>query len=148
MSATVDASGLDGVLIYLEKLAATTGERLAAAVEIEAIKTVAAVVDTKLSGQVLNQRTGRLASSIHQVTERTGNSVIATVGTDVVYARIHEYGGTIVPKVAKALRFVIGDKTIVAKSVTMPQRSFLRSTLSDREQDIRAALAVAVAGAA
>ena len=77
-----------------------------------------------------------------------GDDIVGTVGSDVVYARIHEYGGTIVPKVAKALRFVIGGQTVVAKSVTMPERSFLRSALSDREMDIRAALAAAVAGLA
>ena len=35
------------------------------------------------------------------------NGMKATVGTNVVYAAIHEYGGTIRPKRAKALRFKV-----------------------------------------
>lgn len=144
---TAATSGLDDVLIHLEKLGSEARERLYAAVYGEALLLQAHVQAGKLSGQVLNQRTGVLRDRIHVEMEDTAGAIVATVGTKVKYARIHEYGGTIVPKVAKALRFVVDGKTIHAKSVTMPERSFLRSALSDREQQIRAALAAAVAGA-
>jgi phage gpG-like protein len=46
---------------------------------------------------------------------------------DVVYARIHELGGTIKPKTAKALRFRLDDGTfVVVQQVTMPARPYLR----------------------
>jgi hypothetical protein len=59
---------------------------------------------------------------------------------DVVYALIHEVGGTIVPKNAKALAIPMPDGSIrFAASVTIPARPYLRPagdklypTLSDR----------------
>lgn len=45
-----------------------------------------------LSGQVLNQRTGRLKGSIHDEVDEAGDAIIGTVGTNVEYARPHEYG--------------------------------------------------------
>jgi len=43
------------------------------------------------------------------------------VGTDVVYARIHDQGGTIVPKKAKWLRFKINGKWVMTKKVKIPK---------------------------
>lgn len=47
---------------------------------------------TKLTGQRLNQRTGRLVGSVHEETVESEASVTTTVGTNVHYARPHEYG--------------------------------------------------------
>ena len=55
----------------------------------------AQAVERNLSGAVLQQRSGRLAGSIAVSIDRSGAAVGATVGTDVPYAAIHEYGGTI-----------------------------------------------------
>ena len=143
-----DFSGLDGVLLQLQRLGQDARTRLAAVVEDQAIALVGYIQADKLSGQVLNVRSGVLRNSVHHAMDASGDRVVATVGTDVVYAAIHEYGGTIVPKTAQALRFVIDGKTIHAKSVTMPERSYLRSALSDRAQAIRDALAAAVAATA
>lgn len=96
------------------------------------------VVEEKLSGQVLNRRTGLLAASITAGStqtatefEVTSGQIIGRVGTKVIYAAIHEYGGTIVPVNAKALHFKIGDRDIFAQRVNMPERSFLRSSLQE-----------------
>jgi len=102
----------------------------------------------KLSGQVLNKRTGALQSSIFQEVSDERTAIIATVsaGKDVPYAAIHEYGGVtkphdIYPKNAKALHFFIGGKEVFAKVVhhpgsKMPERSYMRSTLADMKQEI------------
>lgn len=45
---------------------------------------------------------------------------------DVRYALIQELGGTVRPKKAKALVFKVGDRTVAAKSVTLPPRPYLR----------------------
>jgi phage gpG-like protein len=145
---SASAGGLDGVLEQLQRMGTEARQRLYDAVEGQALALQSDVVTDKLSGQVLKQGTGRLRNSIHYEMTSAGDDVVATVGTDVVYAAIHEYGGEIVPKVAKSLYFVIGGVGIHAKRVTMPERSFLRSALSDRETEIRAALAAAVAGPA
>jgi phage gpG-like protein len=50
------------------------------------------VKSDKLSGQVLHVRTGTLRRSINRRVDDDGESVIATVGTNVIYAGRHEYG--------------------------------------------------------
>lgn len=72
------------------------------------------------------------------------------VGTNVIYAAIHQFGGRIVAK-GKALAFKIGRKLILKKSVTIPAREFLgidREDLGAIDREITAYLAGAVGDAA
>ena len=46
-------------------------------------------------------------------------------GTNLIYARIHQLGGTIVPREADALRFMLGADVVTAKSVTIPARPYM-----------------------
>jgi len=92
------------------------------------------IVTSKLSGQVLKRRTGLLASSINvggpQTTSefRSDNSyIVGKVGTNVVYAAIHEYGGQVHKVSSKGKSF----------TQNFPERSFLRSGLQDRQAQIR-----------
>jgi len=59
------------------------------------------VMDQKLSGQVLNVRTGRLRRSIGQSVQQDGTSVTGFVSTALAYAPIHEYGG-VINRISKA----------------------------------------------
>jgi HK97 gp10 family phage protein len=111
----------------------------------------------KLTGQVLRVRTGSLRSSIHTQVSAAGDQVAASVGTNIRYARIHEYGGTIpahtvTPKSARALAFFWkGEQRFFRRveipAVTMPERSFLRSALREMTPRIEAGLKEAVAEA-
>ena len=75
--------------------------------------------------------TGRLVGSI--VSEATDRSV--EVGTNVIYAAIHQFGGTIRGKAGK-LQFRLANGQFVTKdAVTMPARPFL-GVSSDDEQEI------------
>ena len=112
------------------------------AVKKLAIK-VSALTKRKLSGEVLNVRSGRLRRSIHPEFDFAPGRAIAVVGTNVVYAKAHEYGATIVPRNKKALAFKIGEKWIVAKKVVMPERSFLRTALRELAPEIRSEIAKA-----
>ena len=47
----------------------------------------------------------------------------------IIYALAHEYGVTIYPKKAKALRFEIDGEVIFAKSVTIPARPYVRPSV-------------------
>ncbi|KPN64257.1 Mu-like prophage protein gpG [Aliiroseovarius crassostreae] len=47
------------------------------------------------------------------------------VGSPLIYAAIHHFGGVIKPKKAKFLRFMAGNKAIYAKSVTIPARPYI-----------------------
>jgi phage gpG-like protein len=58
------------------------------------------------------KRTRTLARSLHmEVTKLTRHAVELAIGTDLVYAPIHEFGGTIVPKNARLLAIPVGDRT-------------------------------------
>lgn len=72
---------------------------------------------------------GGLMSSI---TFETSSDAVQ-VGTNKVYAAIHQFGGTIKPKDAPALIFRIGGKLVWARSVTIPARPFLGVGPDDEE---------------
>jgi phage gpG-like protein len=116
-----------------------------------------AKIQQKLSGGVLNTRSGALASSIIATIDESSADVSVRIGTsgDVKYAAIQEFGGTIppreiVPDKAKALAFVVGGKRVFAArvnlpAVTMPERSYLRSSLAEMAEEIAEGLSEAVA---
>jgi len=56
------------------------------------------------------------------------------VGSALVYARIHQQGGKIEPKSAKALAFKIGGQFRMVKSVTMPARPYLGLSADNRSE--------------
>ena len=85
----------------------------------------------------LGVRSGRLRSSIFWFVNRRANQIVGTIGTNVVYAPIHEFGGIIVPKRAKWLRFMVRPgQWVSVKKVTMPKRPFLHPALEDNRQAI------------
>lgn len=110
----------------------------------------------KLSGQVLNVRSGNLRRSIFSGVEDNGDTIQiwAKQSSDVKYGAIHEFGGKIaahdiLPVKAKALHFVMGGKKVFAKIVhhpgsVMPERSYMRPALEDMKDDIIAGLKDAV----
>lgn len=58
----------------------------------------------------------------------------AIIGTGLVYARIHQRGGKIVAKTAKALRFLFGGKIVFARSVTIPARPYMGVSAEDARE--------------
>jgi phage gpG-like protein len=105
-------------------------------------------VQAKLSGAVLNAGSGRLRDSIQAELTDDGARIAARVFSDgsVPYAHIQEFGGRIaVPEImpvqARALVFAYGGRMVFAKRatahvVTIPERSYLRSSLDDHAGDI------------
>ena len=80
--------------------------------------------------QKLGRVSGRLAGSIVGRVETEGNEVVGLVGTKVIYARIHEFGGTIRAKRAPFLVFKLADGTFRrVKSVTIPARPYLQPAI-------------------
>ncbi len=115
-------------------------------------------IKRKLSGEVLNVKTGDLRRSIHHEVENTPNAiygiVYSTGGRDKnpPYAAIHEFGGTIqhpggtpyfvskrdgramfVSKSAAVSRYLPVTRPHLIK---IPERSYMRSTLRDMRQEI------------
>lgn len=109
------------------------------------LKLQARVVRNKLNGQVLNVRSGTLRRSIDQAVYQDGSQIRGVVGTNVEYARVHEYGfnGTVTVKehlrlVKKAFgKDLKTPKEVMVRThaarVNLPERSFLRSALRDLE---------------
>jgi len=114
----------------------------------------------KLSGQVLRNRTGTLRRSINPLVQVSEAGVEGSVGTNLSYGRVHEYGFQGAVSVKAHLRTVkqaFGRPLAAAvtqqvrahsRQVNLPERSFLRSALKDMEAEIKQALAQAVAGGA
>jgi len=71
-------------------------------------------------GNILRD-TGRLRNSLTY--EVQGDRV--TVGTNVLYAPVHQFGATITAKRAPFLVFQVGGRWVRKKSVTIPARPFL-----------------------
>jgi len=83
-------------------------------------------------GKILSLN-GHLADSInHDVIN--GDTVV--VGTNKEYAAIHQFGGVIRPKTAKALN--VGGRAV--KKVTIPARPFLGVSNQDKENILDAVL--------
>ena len=113
-------------------------------------------VEANLSGAVLQRRSGRLASSIGLEVD----GLAASVGFDpaaVPYGAAQEFGADIrahliAARNARALAFVVAGKRVFARRVMfpgahLPERSFLRSALTDLAPEIGAAIAATVAEA-
>lgn len=66
--------------------------------------------------------------------EANSNSV--AVGSNVIYAAIHQFGGTIKAKSKRGLRFRSGDNGdwVNRKEVTIPRRSFLGLEKEDKKE--------------
>jgi phage gpG-like protein len=117
-----------------------------------------AKIQQKLSGAVLNQKSGALARSIvTTVDDSSANISVSIATTDIKYAAIHEFGGVIppheiVPDKAKALAFMVGGKQVFAArvnlpAIAMPERSYMRSSLAEMADEIGDGLREAVVDA-
>lgn len=108
----------------------------------------AAIKQGKLSGQVLNRRSGRLSAGVHTEYSHTNDSaqVVTGIGPKLLYGKWHEEGGTFTVKqhmrvIRQAFGRPIAPTTVTVKQhqMTLPQRSWLRSTFRERaEKNINA----------
>ena len=150
----------------VEKFLETRAPKIAESISREMLKQMIAlsshVATEHLSGRPgLRNITGTLRRSIlaSPKVADSGNAILGTVSADpsVPYARIQEYGGTvnipeIVPRRARALRFVVNGRTVFAKRVrahrvTIPARSYMRTSLEEKKADILGGLNTAIAAA-
>lgn len=154
----VTVVGDDQVVAAFERMPASIVAVLSRKMDEQMLLLQGYIQQSKLSGQVLNVVTGALRRSIHaQPTVVDGDTVVGSVRSsgDVKYAAIHEFGGRtpahdIFPRKAEALSFIgAGGSRVFAKVVhhpgsQIPERSFMRTGLADRAEDITIALKEAV----
>lgn len=105
----------------------------------------------KLSGpgkdQALNVRTGRLRRSITQRITDSGREVRGIVGTNVEYAKFHEFGPSVkdaLKKHREGFKAALKADKPVLNADSLPPRSFLRTALKEMEPRIREEFAHAV----
>jgi hypothetical protein len=138
------------------------GERLRAATR-GAVEAAAggllSLAREKLSGDVLNIRSGALLDSLRRETVEESGRIVASVYTDgrLPYARMQEYGGRIdipagAPVHANALALAYEGRLVFAKStaahtVTIPERSYMRTSLDELHNTIPQGMQQAVADA-
>ncbi len=140
---TVQLTGADALEDRLTSAPAAIQDALHVKAADLAERLRARVADDKLSGQVLQARSGALRASIAAEVDDDGGQIVARVFSagDIKYAAIQEYGGRtaphdIVPSKAKALAFLVHGAPVFAKIVhhpgsQIPARSYLRSSLAD-----------------
>jgi phage gpG-like protein len=111
-------------------------------------------IQQRLSGEVLQTRSGALAASIISSIENDGaNTSVSISSTGVPYAAIQEFGGKtaahdIVAVKGKVLAFSAGGQ-VFATSVhhpgsTIPARSYLGSSLAEMRDEIESGFKQAI----
>lgn len=102
------------------------------------------LIREKLSGQVLNRRSGRLYNSVRGELVESPTRIGGEVATrGVPYGPIHEFGGIIKhPGSSKYQSWIGGDGNRVHTHFTrphdipIPERSYMRSSLAERTAEI------------
>ena len=103
--------------------------------------------------QKLGVVTGTLRRSIGAIVRMARNEGVGEVGTNVIYAAIHEFGNReaidIFPRRKRALHFKLGSRDVFAKHVRIEPdrirpRPFLQPALSKCSEQIERLLADAV----
>lgn len=122
--------GLPELYSKLRQLDAVAAERnlvLAGTAGGQVIRNAAAANAPKL--------TRTLERSIHvEVVDKSRARVTIMVGTNVIYAAIHEFGGIITPKHAKMLAFELDGKLIFAHSVRINATPYMRPAFDHNVQ--------------
>jgi len=140
-----EITGGASLLLRFGKVPDALRSRLRQSVQEACLKLTGHVKQDKLSGQVLKVQTGRLRRSINQRIEDTTDGINGFVGTNVQYARGHEYGFTGTIGVRETLRTSKNGKEFTVRAhtenVRLPERSFLRSALADQRDQIREQIA-------
>jgi len=88
------------------------------------------VKEEKLSGQVLNVRTGNLRRNINEQTTVSGDTIVSAVGTNVPYARVWELGFSGIEQVKAHLRLGRPVRPF-SRTVNLRARPFLSTALQE-----------------
>jgi phage gpG-like protein len=164
-------TGDQAVLLRLTSMNIRVREALRATTRRTGLDLLRYVKDEKLSGQVLKNRTGTLRRKINFVLSETPNGITGTVGVKLSYAAAHEYGFDGTESVRAHIRRVtsadtrawvmksyndvgrrkvsegIGYVRAHERHMRLPERSYLRSALADKANEIRQSFEASVAKA-
>jgi hypothetical protein len=152
---SVTLVGASELTARLDEMPAVVRALLEARVSALAIQ-LQALVEEKLSGELLQVRSGALRRSIQEEVTVSATSVYGRVFSagDVKYAAIQEFGGVtsphdIEPSKAEALHFFAGGREVFAKVVHHPGsriegKHYLTGSLEEMAPEIAAEMKAAV----
>jgi phage gpG-like protein len=142
------------LMVHLDEMPSSVQALLKTKIAALAIILQQHVVNDKLHGQILNQRTGALAQSIQEeapIVDETSVFGRVFASSDVKYAAIHEYGFDGEETVKQHVRTMVFGKAVApfsvgpfARYMNMPERSYMRTALADRSAEIVSELEAAV----
>ena len=159
--------GAETVVSQLMSVSPLVHNRVKDRVSRLAMTLLTKVKQEKLSGQVLHNVTGNLRASINQRVEDMGNAIVGSVGTNIVYARPHEFGidqhkmvqvheylrrnlDLATAKWRLKHKMPVPMVTVHAftrnQHTVLPERSFLRSALGEMRPQVREELIDALRG--
>lgn len=101
----------------------------------------------KLSGQVLNRISGDLSRSVSPNTVVNGDIILGTVGTNLFYGKVHEYGfsgNVAISAHTRKSKYGMQNVRAHTRNMRFPERSFLRTSLQEQLPDIRQRLSNAL----
>lgn len=149
----VTVTGAEEVKVKFAAMPANVHNALLKAVGLLSLDLERHVKQDKLEGQVLRHITGRLQGSIHsqQPPADNGTTIIGRVySANCNYAAIHEYGFQGSETVKAHIRTHLFGRDVApfmvpsfTRTVNMPERSFLRSSLKDFSEKITTTLEAA-----
>lgn len=103
----------------------------------------------KISGQVLQNRTGHLRAFLFWSVKQEGPDVVGQVYETMPYGKVHEFGMTIHALRAKALRWIGPDgKPRFAKQVVIPARPWMLPGYEENKPQVVETLSAAAEKAA
>jgi phage gpG-like protein len=138
---TISILGREEHLAKIADIKTNLGPVLEQAMKNEMVRVSDYVRSQKLSGQVLNRRSGDLSRSITGQASSSGTTVTGIVGTKgIPYAGIHEFGGSFWREMTEAF-----GRPIIPRSVhfTYPERSYLRTSANENAAQVSAKLQAA-----
>lgn len=145
---TASLVGADRLVAGLTAKSASLPKAVQQSVQRGALDLVAHIKENKLNGQVLKVRTGRLRGSINAKFENGSGVFKASVGTNLKYARIHEYGfqGAVAVKAHQRMMKVAWGKPVKAPhkidvrahviNMKMKARPFMQPALNEKRDGI------------
>jgi phage gpG-like protein len=139
---TTSVVGTEAVQARFEHLSVAMRDRVRKRIQALGIELQRKVKEEKLSGQVLNVRTGNLRRNISEETTVTGESIVSSVGTNVPYARFWELGFSGTEQVRSHLRMGHPVRPF-SRAVNERARPFLSTALLEMRNHIIDELTIA-----